>query len=134
MNKVFIMLVFSLLCGFASAQTAEDIYKEGKALYDSKKYKDAVPKFQTSANQGYKKAQYYLGRCYDKGHGVEEDDELAVLWYSKAAAQNHPCTKWDDAIKKGRGLKKISTRHSSFSKNPLFRAMPTLNLNLVSAT
>ncbi len=108
MNKVFIMLVFSLLCGFASAQTAEDIYKEGKALYDSKKYKDAVPKFQTSANQGYKKAQYYLGRCYDKGHGVEEDDELAVLWYSKAAAQNHPKALYEmgRCYKKGEGVEK----------------------------
>ena len=28
-----------------------------------------------------------MGRCYDKGNGVKEDDKQAVAWYAKSAAQ-----------------------------------------------
>lgn len=108
MKRLFMLLVFSLLCGIIYAQDAETIYKDGKTLYDAKKYKEAFAKFQTSANQGYKKAQYYLGRCYDKGHGITENDQQAVFWYEKAAAQNHPKAQYElgKCYKKGEGVTK----------------------------
>ena len=37
--------------------------------------------------QGNSVAQYHLGRMYDKGRGVPEDDRQAVFWYEKAAEQ-----------------------------------------------
>ena len=30
-----------------------------------------------------------MGRCYAKGHGVAENDAVAVQWYTKSAAQNY---------------------------------------------
>jgi len=30
-----------------------------------------------------------LGRCYDKGHGVAEDNAAAFQWYKKSAAQDY---------------------------------------------
>ena len=40
-----------------------------------------------SAEQGYTKAQYNLGICYDFGKGVEQDKKEAFTWYKKAAQQ-----------------------------------------------
>ena len=70
MKQLFLMLalMFSMT---VSAQDAEALYNEGKALY------------------GHKKAQYRVGRCYDKGHGVEENNQEAFKWYSKSAQQGY---------------------------------------------
>lgn len=71
------------------AQNVDKVYKEGKALYEDKKYEAALPKLKVAAEKGKKGAQYRLARCYDKGHGVAENNALAVKWYQKAAAQGH---------------------------------------------
>ncbi len=39
------------------------------------------------AESGNIEAQYDVGYRYEKGRGVEEDDELAFKWYLKAAEQ-----------------------------------------------
>ena len=72
-----------------SAQSADKLYDEGKKLYDQELYKEAVPKLQAAADKGHKKAQYRLGRCYDKGHGVKEDDKKAFELYMKSAKQEY---------------------------------------------
>ena len=71
------------------AQDAKAIYKEAKALCDAKNYAQAIPLLRVAAEKGHKKAQYRLGRCYDKGHGVKEDNKQAFLWYSKAATKGY---------------------------------------------
>ncbi len=71
----------------AGAQNIETLYTEGKALYDAKDYTAAIVKLRPAAEKGHKKAQYRMGRCYDKGHGVAEDNKEAFKWYSKSADQ-----------------------------------------------
>lgn len=88
-KRFFIMMVALVACVAANAVSASDLYKEGKALYDAKKYTEAVPKLRQAAEMGHKKAQYRLGRCYAKGHGVEENDALAFQWYQKSANQDY---------------------------------------------
>ena len=73
----------------ANAQNAEKLYDEGKKLYDAEQYDKAVPKLQAAADKGHKKAQYRLGRCYDKGYSVKEDDKKAFELYMKAAKQEY---------------------------------------------
>ena len=85
---VFILLALALSTA-AGAQNVDEIYQEAKALYDAKNYKAALPKLKIAAEKGHKKAQYRLGRCYDKGHGVKEDNKVAFEWYQKSAAQNY---------------------------------------------
>ena len=72
-----------------AAQSADKLYEEGKRLYDEKKYEQAFPLLMKAAEKGHKKAQYRIGRCYDKGNGVEEDNKAAFAWYEKAAKQEH---------------------------------------------
>lgn len=101
-----LFFIFSLFfCATVSAQNADKLYEQGKALYDAKKYEAAIPKLQAAADKGHKKAQYRLGFCYDKGRGITEDDNKAFYWYSKAAAQNHAKAQYQlgRCYKKGEG-------------------------------
>jgi len=41
--------------------------------------------FTKSAEQGFAKAQFLLGGCYERGKGVEKDEKEAVKWYTKSA-------------------------------------------------
>ena len=42
-----------------------------------------------NANKGDANAQFNLGRCYDKGVGVEQDYNEATKWFTKAAEQGN---------------------------------------------
>lgn len=108
MRRVMLMLMAAVACLTAGAQSAEKLYTEGKALYDAKKYEAAVPKLRAAAEKGHRKAQYRLGRCYDKGYGVAENDEQAFQWYSKAAAQDHAKAQYQvgKCYKDGEGVEK----------------------------
>ena len=86
----FIFFGVLLLCTITTkAQSADKLYEEGKKLYDLEQYKEAVPKLQAAADKGHKKAIYRLGRCYDKGYGVKENDKKAFELYQKSAKQDY---------------------------------------------
>jgi len=101
-------LMALLLCMAVGAQSAEALYKEGKALYDAKDYAKAFPKLKAAAEKGHRKAQYRVGRCYDKGRGVTEDDQLAVQWYEKSAKQDYAKAQYQlgKCYKDGEGVEK----------------------------
>lgn len=42
------------------------------------------------AEAGDAKAQYNVGRCYNRGDGIDQDKDKALYWYLKAADQNDP--------------------------------------------
>ena len=88
MRKLFFACMLTLSLG-VNAQSADKLYDEGKKLYDQELYKDAVPKLQAAADKGHRKAQYRLGRCYDKGYGVKENDQKAFELYQKSAKQDY---------------------------------------------
>lgn len=102
------ILLLSLVAITVKAQNADALYQQAKALIDAEEYVQAIPKLQTAANMGHKKAQYWLGHCYDKGDGVDEDDNLAFQWYSKAAAQGHAKSQYQlgQCYRKGEGVAK----------------------------
>lgn len=89
MRQLMMTLMGLILSIGAMAQSADALYKEGKALYDEKKYQQAFPKLKAAAEKGHKKAQYRVGLCYDKGKGVTENDPEAVKWYQKSANQDY---------------------------------------------
>ena len=126
MKKILVFIIGLVVAGVMTvqAQSAETLYKEGKALYDAKNYTAAFPKLKAAAEKGHRKAQYRLGRCYDKGHGVAENDETAFLWYSKSAAQDYAKAQYrvGKCYMKGKGTtadeKKATTWLTRAVKNP----------------
>lgn len=108
MKKLFTLMLLLMLCITGRTQNADKLYAEGKSLYDAKRYTEAVAKLRPAAEKGHKKAQYRLGRCYDKGLGVEENNETAFQWYAKAAAQDHTKSQYQlgRCYMKGKGTEK----------------------------
>ena len=102
-----ILLTLTLMLSLtAGAQDAEELYAKGKALLEAKDYTAALAKLKPAAEKGHKKAQYRVGRCYDKGHGVEEDNATAFRWYSKSAEQGYYKAEYQmaRAYVKGKGV------------------------------
>ena len=88
--------------------TAEETYRNGMTNYECGHYDEAVHLFENAANQGHAQAQYKMSRCYDLGHGVNRNTNIAVKWLLKAAAQDHPQALADlgNAYYKGIGVAK----------------------------
>ena len=55
--KTLLTTFLLMLCTAVGAQTAEKLYDEGKALYDAKKYTQALPTQNAAAEKGHKKSQ-----------------------------------------------------------------------------
>lgn len=55
----------------------------------SENYEEAFTCFLAAAQQGYGKAQFNTGVCYEKGRGVGEDKEKAMSYYWQAALGGH---------------------------------------------
>ena len=55
-------------------------FEKAMALYDQKKYKEALPILTRLAEQGYTPAQSFLGGMYEKGQGVAQDYTQAMDW------------------------------------------------------
>ena len=89
MKRLIYLCILLMWSISISAQSADKLYDEGKKLYDQEQYKEAVPKLQAAADKGHRKAQYRLGRCYDKGYGVKENDQKAFELYQKSAKQDY---------------------------------------------
>jgi TPR repeat protein len=50
----------------------------------------AIAWIRKSADQGYARAQCYLGLSFAKGEGVPRDQAQAIDWFRKSAAQGFP--------------------------------------------
>ena len=119
MKRLYVILLCTLaVCMVASAQSSDKRYKEAKALYDAKNYDAAFPKLKAMAEKGHKKAQYRLGRCYDKGHGVAENNTLAFQWYMKSAKQDYAKAQYQlgKSYMKGKGVAAEQKKASSWLK------------------
>lgn len=108
MYRLLTTILILTLALAVGAQSADKLYKEGKALYDAKDYTKALAKLKSAAEKGHKKAQYRVGQCYDKGRGVAEDDKQAFFWYSKSAAQQYAKAQYEvgKCYKNGEGTEK----------------------------
>lgn len=108
MKRLLTLLLTVVVSLSVAAQSADKLYEEGKKLYDAKNYAAAFPKLKTAAEKGHKKAQYRLGRCYEKGHGTAENTKLAFQWYEKSAKQGHAKAQFQlgQCYKDGEGVAK----------------------------
>ena len=54
------------------------------------KPRGAIAWLEMAARQDHADAMHWLARCYLEGNGVVRDDNLGMMWLSKAAAHGHP--------------------------------------------
>ena len=79
---VIILLAFG---GWAPAK-AQAAYELGWAGYHRPDYVSALKLLKPLAEDGHAKAQYYLGRMFADGHGVEQDYATACYWFDLSAS------------------------------------------------
>jgi hypothetical protein len=60
------------------------IAQQAKVLFDQQRYSEARPLFQKACDGGYMQGCTMLGRLYEDGQGVTEDQALARTLYQKA--------------------------------------------------
>lgn len=53
------------------------------------KPRGAIAWLEMAARQEHADAMHWLARCYLEGNGVARDDNLGMMWLSKAAARGH---------------------------------------------
>src|SRR5258708_36860786 len=70
----------------ATAVTAGPL-EDAVVARDSGDYATALSAFQTLANQGVARAQFYLAKMYIESQGVQQDLAEALKWDRKAADQ-----------------------------------------------
>jgi TPR repeat protein len=62
-------------------------FDEGVVAYHLGDYATAMRELRPLAEQGDARAQVFLGRMYEKGHGAPQDYAEAAKWFRKAAEQ-----------------------------------------------
>ena len=89
MKNIFIIIcAVALFC--TSLKGAESgTLERGIAAFKSEDYSLALKIIKPLAIQGGATAQFYLGKMFDNGAGITEDNKKAVEWYRKAANQGY---------------------------------------------
>lgn len=99
--------------GYSLKASAEEMYNEGEYYYFGtgdypQDYDKAVGLYRKAAEMGHIRAQFRMGKCYEKGQGVPQDYVNAVEWYRKAAEQGYAEAQFCLGVSyyKGKGVEK----------------------------
>ena len=112
------VIAITLLLFVATSMALAGNLKKGIELYDQKKFSEAFQIIQKEAKTGNAEAQYYLGKMYRKGEGVQQDNRQAVYWYTKSVeqgnrkAQNNLAVMYDNGFGVEKDLKKAFELYS----------------------
>ncbi len=101
-----VLVVFAgVTLGLARAEerSTEDVYNEGRYAYRSDDYTRALEILLPLAEGGHAGAQYYVGRMYEKGEGVDKDPVQTVNWYRRSADGGDPRAQYRLAVGYARG-------------------------------
>ncbi len=79
--------VVALLVLFFTLGDDDKNFVRGEAFYKAENYTEAWPLLYEVAQKGNARAQFYVGRMYDRGFGVNQDYAKALEWYRKSAEQ-----------------------------------------------
>lgn len=81
-----------------------DPYQRAMAAMNAGRYVQAREMLLPLAESGDVRAQYAIGRLYEKGWGVSRDFKTAGEWYRKAADKGHPPSEYRMAVGYAAGL------------------------------
>ena len=87
-EKTFHIFLFTILYIFSSIVIADNL-ERGIYLYNQQQFNDAFSILEKEAKTGNSKAQYYLAKIYDSGHGARKNINKAYYWYTKSADQGN---------------------------------------------
>ena len=73
-------------CAFFCATSRGADFNKGLAAYQSGDYATALREWRPLAEQGHDYAQNLLGRLYQEGFGVPQDNVYAPMWFNIAAS------------------------------------------------
>ena len=76
----------------------------GQRFYNELNYTQAVYWWQKAAEQGHAEAQYNLGLCFAREHGVVQDYEQAMSWFRKASEQEFALASYNIGLCYSRGF------------------------------
>ena len=85
-RSLFAITACAVLTTATVAFAASAEYERGLSAFKKRDYEEAIGIWKPLAVDGNVAAQFNLGRMYDNGIGVPEDDAEAAVWYSRAAA------------------------------------------------
>lgn len=71
-------------------EQAGEYFDKAFQFYLAKNDAEALKYFRTAAENGFPRAQYFLGHMYFRGEAVDKDFAEAVKWFRKAADNNDP--------------------------------------------
>ena len=86
--KRFVLAALAVLMTATTAFAEDASYSDGLAAFSQKQYTTAIEIWSPLAEGGHVGAQFNMGRMYDEGVGVVENDIVAVSWYKRAAASD----------------------------------------------
>jgi TPR repeat protein len=112
-KRIFMVLAIVTTTAFANGDTPPPSsappsasvtkpVRECHSIYRLKNYEKAMSVCARDASSP--EAQYYLGRMYEKGEGVESNFAVARGWYEKAAAGEYPDAQFRLAGAYARGI------------------------------
>ncbi|MDQ6988986.1 MAG: tetratricopeptide repeat protein [Mariprofundaceae bacterium] len=121
MRFLLALLLFAALIGaglYFSGSSLNRISPDANMLqlggfaYQEKRYEDAFNWYQHAANQGLSEGQFRLSELYQRGWGVEKDEQQAVHWLALAAKQGLAKAEYDYAIRleHGRGIRTANAK------------------------
>jgi TPR repeat protein len=88
MTKLKLFFAAALIAASFGAQ-AQDSVDRGMLALLKGDTDAALQVFRPLAQNGNAEAQYHLAYMYQSGTGVKQNDEEALKWYLKAAANGH---------------------------------------------
>lgn len=83
---------------------AVDNFMLGSKAYEAGQYDRARELWRPLADNGDIRAQYAIGRMYEKGKGVDRNFETAIHWYRQAAKHGHADSEYRIAVGYAYGL------------------------------
>jgi len=93
---------------FLSTPVLAQPFMDGWIALEKGEYAKALKLLRKPANNGDAQSQFFVGKIYDKGYGVTENDRTAIKWYRKAAKQGQT-----DAINRLKEMKGSSDSRES---------------------
>lgn len=74
---------------FAEGMTGIEALEDGQKAFNMGDYELSFSLWSSLATQGHADAQVFVGLSYDNGWGTAKNKQLAMIWYQKAAKNNH---------------------------------------------